>query len=69
MSSSFDQTPKFNLNTQPPSALTPSTFPQWHAQFEALLIGYNLLDYVVGTFRCPSSAATPTDELRKTHWV
>ena len=56
MSSSSDQTPNFNLNTQSPSAankplialniptqinekLTSSTFPQWRAQFEALLIG------------------------------
>ncbi|KAE8707629.1 hypothetical protein F3Y22_tig00110378pilonHSYRG00019 [Hibiscus syriacus] len=75
MSSSPDQTPNFNLNTQPPSAsekplialnitaqinekLTPSTFPQWRAQFEALLIGYDLLNYVEGTFRCSSSDDT-----------
>ncbi|KAF5450075.1 hypothetical protein F2P56_030454 [Juglans regia] len=80
MSSSSDQNPNFNLNTQPPFAaekplialnitaqinekLTPSTFPQWRAQFEALLIGYDLLDYVKGTLRCPSSAGTAADEL------
>ena len=84
MSSSSDQTPNFNLHTQPPFAvdkplialnittqinekLTPSTFSQWCAQFEALLIGYNLLDYVEGILRCPFFAATPTDELQKTH--
>ena len=84
MSSSSDQTPNFNLHTQPPSVankplialnitaqinekLNPSTFPQWYAQFEALLISYNLLDYVEGTLRCPFFAATPTDELHKTH--
>ncbi|XP_057493156.1 uncharacterized protein LOC130778644 [Actinidia eriantha] len=86
MSSSSNQNPNFNLNTQPPSAadkslialnitaqinekLTPSTFPQWRAQFEALLIGYDLLDYVEGALQCPSSAGTVADELRKTHWV
>ncbi|XP_041020409.1 uncharacterized protein LOC121262040 [Juglans microcarpa x Juglans regia] len=86
MSSSSDQNPTFNLNTQPPSAtdkplialniiaqinekLTPSTFPQWHTQFETLLIGYNLLDYIEGTLQFPSSASTSADELRKTYWV
>ena len=84
MSSSSNQNPNFNLHTQPPSVankslialnitaqinekLTPTTFPQWRAQFEALL--YDLLDYVEGTLRCPSSAGTAVDELRKTHWV
>ena len=28
-----------------------------------------LLDYVKGTFRCPSSDGTAAEELRKTHWV
>ncbi|KAF5451225.1 hypothetical protein F2P56_026345 [Juglans regia] len=86
VSSSSDQNPNFNLNTQPPSAaekplialnitaqinekLTPSTFPQWCAQFEALLIGYDLLDYAEGTLRCPTSAGTAADELRKIHWI
>ena len=58
-----------NITAQINEKLTPSTFPQWRAQFEALLIGYDLLDYVEGTFLCPSSAGTTADELRKTHWV
>ena len=58
-----------NITTQINEKLTPSTFSQWCAQFEALIIGYDLLNYVEGTIRCPSSAATPTDELHKTHWV
>ena len=37
-----------NISAQINEKLTPSTFPQWRAQFEALLIGYNLLDYVIG---------------------
>ncbi|XP_042950262.1 uncharacterized protein LOC122282373 [Carya illinoinensis] len=48
--------------------LTPSTFPQWRAQFQALLIGYNLLDYVNGIFHCPSTVGTSFTELNKTHW-
>lgn len=28
--------------------LTPATFPQWWAQFEALLISYDLIDFVTG---------------------
>ena len=58
-----------NITTQINEKLTPSTFSQWCAQFEALIIGYDLLNYVEGTIRCPYSAATPTDELHKTHWV
>ena len=58
-----------NITTQINEKLTPSTFSQWCAQFEALIIGYDLLNYVEGTIRCPSSTATPTDELHKTHWV
>ena len=62
-----------NITAQINEKLTPTTFPQWHAQFEALLIGYDLLDYVhdyvQGTLRCPSFAGTAADELRKTHWV
>ena len=58
-----------NITAQINEKLTPSTFPQWRAQFEALLIGYDLLNYVEGTFPCPSSAGATADELRKTHWV
>ncbi|GMY39318.1 Retrovirus-related Pol polyprotein from transposon RE2 [Fagus crenata] len=58
-----------NITAQINEKLTPSTIPQWRAQFEALLIGYNLLDYVEGIFPCPSSTGTTADELRKTHWV
>uniref|UniRef100_A0A2N9H958 Reverse transcriptase Ty1/copia-type domain-containing protein n=1 Tax=Fagus sylvatica TaxID=28930 RepID=A0A2N9H958_FAGSY len=58
-----------NITAQINEKLTPSTFPQWRAQFEALLIGYDLLDYVEGIFPCPSSAGATADELRKTHWL
>jgi len=59
----------FNITAQINEKLTPSTFPQWRAQFEALLIGYDLLDYVEGTLLCPSSSDTATDELCKLYWV
>ena len=45
----------FNITGQINEKLTPSTFLQWRAQFEALLIGYDLLKFVEGTLRCPSS--------------
>jgi hypothetical protein len=38
--------------------LTPSTFPQWRAQFEALLIGYDLIDFVTGDKKCPTIDAS-----------
>jgi hypothetical protein len=56
-----------NITTQINEKLTPSTFPQWRAQFEALLIEYNLLDYVHGISQCPSSAGTSLTELNKTY--
>jgi hypothetical protein len=59
----------FNITTQINEKLTPFTFPQWRAQFEAFLIGYDLLDYVEGTLLCPFSSGTATDELCKLYWV
>ncbi|KAF5475981.1 hypothetical protein F2P56_007732 [Juglans regia] len=41
-----------NAATQINEKLTPATFPQWRAQFEALLIGYDLLNFVTGTLTC-----------------
>ncbi|XP_042944777.1 uncharacterized protein LOC122278658 [Carya illinoinensis] len=59
----------FNITAQINEKLTPSSFPQWRAQFEALLIGYDLMDYVTGAFRCPSSDGTPSSIATKHHWV
>ena len=56
-----------NITAQINEKLTPTTFPQWRAQFEALLIGYELLDYVQDTIWCPFSVDTVADEL--TDWV
>uniref|UniRef100_A0A2N9F5Y1 CCHC-type domain-containing protein n=1 Tax=Fagus sylvatica TaxID=28930 RepID=A0A2N9F5Y1_FAGSY len=51
--------------------LTPSTFPQWRAQFEALLIGYDLIDFVTGVKKCPAIDTTdPTaSKSANSHWV
>lgn len=59
----------FNITTQINEKLTPSTFPQWRAQFEVLLIGYDLMDYVNGELHCLSSNGTPLSISKKTHWV
>jgi hypothetical protein len=58
-----------NITAQINEKLTPSTFPQWRAQFEALLIGYDLLDYVNGDIPCPSTDLSFTANPNKTHWV
>ncbi|GAB2274459.1 hypothetical protein Dimus_039086 [Dionaea muscipula] len=47
-----------NVCSQVTEQLTSSNYPQWKAQFEALLIGYDLLGYVDGTISCPSSDLT-----------
>ena len=58
----------FNISAQINEKLTPSTFPQWRAQFEALLIGYNLLDYVTSDNPPPPSDSSTTNS-QKTHWI
>ncbi|KAF5482133.1 hypothetical protein F2P56_002724 [Juglans regia] len=58
-----------NITAQINEKLTPSTFPQWYAQFEALLIGYNLFDYVIGDNPCPPTTDPSIPNLQKTHWV
>ncbi|RVW95716.1 hypothetical protein CK203_031527 [Vitis vinifera] len=58
-----------NITAQINQKLTPSTFSQWRAQFEALLIGYDLLDYVTGISQCPSPSDLSVSALYKTHWV
>jgi hypothetical protein len=59
----------FNISAQINEKLTPSTFPQWRAQFEVLLIGYDLLDYVTGDHPCPSPTNTSASPFQKSHWV
>ena len=57
----------FNISAQINEKLTPSTFPHWRAQFEALLIGYNLLDYVTGDNPPPPPSDSSTANPQKTH--
>ena len=47
-----------NATTNINEKITPSTFPQWMALFEALLIGYDLIDFVTGVKKCPTIDAT-----------
>ncbi|KAF5462751.1 hypothetical protein F2P56_018733 [Juglans regia] len=51
--------------------LTPATFPQWRAQFEALLIGYDLIDFVTGKNQCPAIDATQSasSKAANSHWI
>jgi hypothetical protein len=57
----------FNITSQINDKLTPSTFLQWRAQFEALLIGYDLLDYVTGEKICPIPTSTSNCGVQRTH--
>jgi hypothetical protein len=51
--------------------LIPSTFPQWRAQFEALLIGYDLIDFVTGIHKCPVIDALnfTASKAANSHWI
>ncbi|XP_041025297.1 uncharacterized protein LOC121265676 [Juglans microcarpa x Juglans regia] len=51
--------------------LTPVTFPQWRAQFEALLIRYDLLNFFTDTFPCPvpDSSNSESSNAACAHWV
>lgn len=59
----------FNITAQINEKLTLSSFSQLHAQFETLLIGYDLMDYINDLYQCPSSDETPLSICKKTHWV
>jgi hypothetical protein len=51
--------------------LIPSTFPKWRAQFEALLIGYDLIDFVTGIHKCPVIDAlnSTASKAANFHWI
>jgi len=48
------------LNTQSSLKLTSNDFPTWHVQFNALLVGYDLIGYVDGTKPSPTSTTDAT---------
>jgi hypothetical protein len=69
MASSAPSPIAMNATQQITTRLTPTNYPSWHAQFESLLLGYNLYGYIDGTLTCPSSTtldAAPTAAY--THW-
>jgi len=51
--------------------LIPSNFPQWRAQFEALLIDYDLIDFVTGIQKCPAINAlnSTASKAANSHWI
>lgn len=51
------------LNTHASLKLNSSNFPAWHVQFNALLVGYDLIGYVDGTKLCP-----PTSHAQFNRW-
>ncbi|KAB5511905.1 hypothetical protein DKX38_028933 [Salix brachista] len=46
-----------NTSSQLPYKLTSSNYPSWRATFLTILIGYDLMKYLDGTFPCPPSPA------------
>jgi len=56
-----------NITAQINEKLTLPTFPQRRAQFEALLIGYNLLDYTNDDIPYPPTDLSSFANPNKTH--
>ncbi|KAF5481757.1 hypothetical protein F2P56_002385 [Juglans regia] len=46
-----------NTSNQLPYKLTSSNYPSWRATFLTILIGYDLMKYLDGTFQCPPTPA------------
>lgn len=60
-----------NATTTINEKLIPITFPQWRAQFEALLIGYDLIDFVTENHTYPIIEATnpiTSKAVVNSHW-
>ena len=47
-----------NIFAQPPVKLTQTNFASWRLQFNTLLIYYDLMKFVDGSFSCPSPTNT-----------
>ena len=71
ISTSTIDSPIITLNTTIKEKLTPSTFPEWRAQFEALLVGYDLIDFVTGAKECPAIDTTNStaSKAANSYWV
>ncbi|KAJ0979781.1 hypothetical protein J5N97_015255 [Dioscorea zingiberensis] len=50
-----------NVTAQAPLKLTATNYAAWRAQFNSLLIGYDLLGYVDGTLPCPAATLPSSD--------
>ncbi|XP_021834446.1 uncharacterized protein LOC110774211 [Prunus avium] len=58
-----------NAAAQLPVKLTPLNYLSWCTQFNALLLGYDLLGYLDGTHPCPPKPATVSPTSPHTLWV
>ncbi|XP_042950300.1 uncharacterized protein LOC122282414 [Carya illinoinensis] len=70
-SSSYNPIITINTTTTINEKLTPATFPQWRAQFEALLIGYDLIDFVTSKHQCLAIDGTKsaTSKAVNFYWI
>lgn len=50
-----------NVATQAPLKLSPTNYIFWKAQFDALLIGYDLFGYFDGSLLCPQAMLKEND--------
>ena len=71
INSTPDQSITINYATSINEKLTDSTFPQWRAQFEALLIGYDLMNFVTGDLQCPAidTENSIVSKAANSHWI
>ena len=54
-----------NAAAQLPLKLTPTNFPSWRAQFNALLLGYDLMGYIDGSKPCHATSSV----VSYTFWI
>lgn len=50
-----------------PIKLTPTNYSSWRAQFNALLLGYDLVGYIDGTLSCPLPTLMKKEEPNPTY--
>ena len=58
-----------NATAQLPLKLTPTNYLTWRAQFNALLIGYDLMQYVDGTYPAPPTTINNIINPAHTFWI
>ncbi|KAH7848995.1 hypothetical protein Vadar_011483 [Vaccinium darrowii] len=57
-----------NAVAQLPLKLTPTNYPSWRAQFNSLLIGFDLMGYVDGSHPCPPKIVLEAHNPAYTFW-